>query len=118
EFLNGKYHLLFTIDGQRRIVIYKQSEIHYFFELIAPHTHISMQRKLKQVSFINNNQLDARRTTIYLPDSIKLNRPTTQINEVLNKLEYLIELYKQNRIHKYFIDFSISERTRKSYQII
>lgn len=118
EFLQTKYKLPFAIDGQRRIAIYKQSDIHYFFELISPHTHISMQRKLKQVSFINNNQLEAKRTTIYLPSTINLDRPTVQINRALRNLDYLIHLYKQNKIHKYFIDIPIAEGKRKSYQIV
>lgn len=118
EFIRGKYELQFAIDGQKRIALYKQADIHYFFEIISPYTHISMQRKLKQASFINNREIKPRRTTIHLPKSIILEKPTAEINEALKNLDHLIHLYKQNNLHHHLIQTPMGSDKKKSYQIV
>jgi len=118
HYLNEKFQLPFNIDGQKRIALYDQFHIHYFLSLIAPFVHISMQRKLKQSSFLLDDKLDAKRTTVYLPISIQLDKPTAQINEALQQLDFFIELYKQEKLHEYLLPFQNKNIERKGYQIV
>lgn len=118
SFLYSKYQLAFTIDGQRRIALYKQSDIHYFFDLINPYIHISMQRKLRAISFINKKKLAKKRTTIYLPKTIQLTKPTAQINKALFHLDRLIKLYKQGKLNEYYIHLFNIKVEKLSYQIV
>ena len=117
DFLYNKYRLPFAVDGQRRIALYKQADIYHFLDLIDPYTHISMQRKLRQISFLNKDKLAKKRTTIYLPENIQLIKPTAQINEALYNLDKLIKLYKRRKLNKYYVE-SIKEKGEKfNYQI-
>lgn len=118
HFLNEEFHLPFNIDGQKRIALYDQFHIHYYLTLIEPFIHMSMQRKLKQSSFLLHDKLDAKRTTIYLPTSIQLDKPTAQINEALQQLDQFIELYKQQQLHEHFIPLQNKNIERKGYQIV
>src|SRR5699024_131311 len=76
------------------------------------------QRKLKQSSFLLDDKLDAKRTTVYLPISIQLDKPTAQINEALQQLDFFIELYKQEKLHEYLLPFQNKNIERKGYQIV
>ncbi|MCR2822365.1 endonuclease [Lederbergia panacisoli] len=96
EILNKKFHLTFSIDGQNRLILYDQYQILYFLRLLEPYIHTSMNRK----------QLDqglqktlASTTTIYLPTTFQLNKPTSEINNKLNKLNILMELIKTRKGH-------------------
>ncbi|HLR09755.1 MAG TPA: hypothetical protein VK120_00015 [Sporosarcina sp.] len=87
--LNLKFNLLFTIDGQDRLILYDQFQINYFLTLINPYMHPSMNRKMKRVTILKKV---ANRTTITLPNSIQLNKPTKQINDVIESISTPLSL--------------------------
>lgn len=84
----NNWNLKFKIDGQNRLILYDQFQIIYFLHLIAPWMHKSMIRKM--ISSLPLRTV-AKRTTIYLPTSYRLEKPTSEINE---KLSALSSLYK------------------------
>lgn len=119
HFLKEKYHLQFHLDKQNRIILYDQFQVYYFLFLVLPYMHESMYRKLiNRYNFIFD--LSPKRTTIYLPASIQLRSPTKEINAALEKLDNLINCYKNGKFYeKYlFISKNINEIQTKGYQII
>ncbi|MES1046895.1 hypothetical protein FOA22_20775 [Heyndrickxia oleronia] len=64
EVLSRKYHLLFKLDLQNRLILYDELQIHYFLRMIEPYIHPSMVRKV--ISAKNSSTTFAKkRTTIY-----------------------------------------------------
>lgn len=119
SYLFRKFHLKFLIDGQNRLILYDQFQIIYFLHLISPWLHESMQRKtLPEQRF----KPLAKRTTIYLPDKFKLQKPTLEINEQLYLLNTLFPANTDTICPEYiFNTFKIIRKTDqyfKSYQII
>lgn len=119
NFLYEKYNLSFRLDKQNRIILYDQFQIHYFLYLVMPFLHESMHRKNLLLCNIKNN-LVARRTTIYLPTSIRLGSPTADTGAALAHLDSMIDQYKKGRFYKryqkYFFNKDVTET--KSYQIV
>ena len=79
KLLTQKYSLFFSLDGQNRLVLYDQPQIYFFYRLVYPSLHSSMNRKMiktKQTPC----KTSPKRTTIYLPKEITLSKPTYEIN--------------------------------------
>lgn len=119
DYLFSKFHLKFLRDGQNRLILYDQFQIIYFLHLISPWLHKSMDRKkLPEQRF----RPIAKRTTIYLPAKIKLQKPTLEINDKLHILNSL--LYEDtgticpNLIFNAFKPILKTDQHLKSYQII
>lgn len=115
DFLQMKYGLSFSLDGQNRLLLYDQFQILYFLKLVEPYIQESMNRK-KRVQSVPKKIAD--RTTIYLPADIILTKPTAEINDQYKKLSLLSALAKD---YKSFFkqNILVSEQTldSKSYQI-
>ncbi|MFD2679319.1 endonuclease [Bacillus seohaeanensis] len=119
--LQQKFSLYFSLDSQNRLILYNQSQILYFHQLVRPYLHSSMDRKV--IKFNEENKVfSPKRTTIYLPTNIHIKKPTNEINLKLNLLPHL---YKIIASRESYLDFYkkriLPLRTiqpRKSYQII
>ncbi|WP_318615790.1 endonuclease [Sporosarcina sp. YIM B06819] len=88
EILFNKFKLHFVKDGQNRLLIYDQFQIIYFLSLVSPWLHAAMSRKAMPIQPLRSI---AARTTIYLPAKYELSKPTSEINERLNKLHTLFD---------------------------
>ncbi|WP_082195183.1 hypothetical protein [Bacillus andreraoultii] len=119
--LNRKYLLSFSRDSQNRLVIYDQRQIYYFIRLTQPYMHKSMVRKSFPIPH-KNTPNQAYRTTIYLPETIKLTKPTYQINKQLENLSDILDIVKVRESYLNFYKnklLVLNEITiRKSYQVI
>src|SRR5699024_11603363 len=62
----------------------------------------------------------SKRTTIYLPATIPIKYPTTEINDALKKLDYLINSYKNNVFYDQYLPLNDNGTNEeiKGYQII
>lgn len=78
-----------------------------------------MHRKFK-ISFHYNHNLQPRRTTIHLPNSIDIKFPTKEINERLLRLDNLIKSYKNSIFYEKHLSSVLEKDGTKtnSYQII
>ena len=118
KFLSSKFYLSFRLDNQNRIILYDQYQIHYFFHLITPFTHVSMHRKMPN-RFNHSFDIKAKRTTLYLPKQLEIKKPTKEINEMLVKLENLIKIYKSGLFYeKYISKIQQLQIEPKPYQIV
>ncbi|WP_438296403.1 endonuclease [Sporosarcina sp. FA15] len=119
QLILERFNLRFVIDGQNRILLYDQFQIIYFLHLVSPWLDESMNRKALPVQSLRPI---AKRTTIYLPTKFKLLKPTTEINEKLDKLHTLLDDSKKELcIHNIFLIFNPLLANRgdvKGYQII
>ncbi|MCG7344359.1 endonuclease [Sporosarcina sp. ACRSL] len=88
QLLWDNWRLKFSIDGQNRLILYDQFQIIYFVHLISPWIHESMDRKILPTQPLRTI---AKRTSIYLPTTYKIEKPTVEINM---KLSTLSSLYK------------------------
>lgn len=102
DFLHKKYGFHFSLDAQNRLLLYDQYQIIYFLKLVDPYIHESMNRKRRMPYKLKKI---ADRTTIYLPNEIKISKPTAEINEQYKKLALLlslsenyIEFFRQNTL--------------------
>lgn len=120
DFIASKYKLTFSIDGQRRIILYDQYQIHYFLHLIYPYLHHSMYRKFIHKSSLYKT-VPAKRTTIYLPKEICISKPTKEINEAMQTLSSIVYDFREgcfySKYHDYMNQYFIP-RTNRSYQIV
>lgn len=118
-FLKDKYFISFHIDKQNRIILYDQKQIHFFLSVVEPYMHSSMYRKLIPSYNIKNITLQ-KRSTIYLPTTIKIDSPTKEINTALPGLESIIRHFKNQSFYKkYYRSSIVSENIPiKGYQII
>lgn len=119
NFLYEKYNLSFRLDKQNRIILYDQFQIHYFLYLVMPFLHESMHRKTLPFCNFKMNIM-ARRTTIYLPTSIRLDSPTKDIGTALIYLTSMINQYKKDGFYKKYNKdlFNKDINEAASYQII
>ncbi|MEK4023914.1 endonuclease [Sporosarcina sp. FSL W7-1283] len=85
--LFDKFGLHFAFGGQNRLILYNQFQITYFLKLVSP--WISEAMKRKEAVELPRRPV-SKRTTIYLPSTISLLKPTAEINEKLNRLDTLI----------------------------
>ncbi|WP_419158289.1 endonuclease [Rossellomorea sp. BNER] len=87
--LARKYSLYFKLDSQNRLILYDQLQIFYFLRIVDPYIHSSMNRK---IYFPQETPTNRKRTTIYLPKSIHLKKPTAEINKQLFHLHVIKEI--------------------------
>ncbi|WP_343063282.1 endonuclease [Halobacillus locisalis] len=118
DLLYKKYNLLFSLDGQKRLVIYNRASINYFLFLTSPFHHSSMSRKmLKQKLRISPTP--SKRTTLSIPANIILTKPTNQINQKLENLTEIFESIEQKEFyHRYQFIFRKKNVPSKKYQIV
>jgi len=120
QLLYKKFYLTFSQDKQNRLLLYDQKQILYFLHLVKPYVHPCMSRKLIAQNLNKTVIKDKKRTTITLPDYIKVNAPTKEIHQILNYLPRLIKILKSKHQYEYlfknnfYLDKAIS---RKSYQL-
>ncbi|WP_338788291.1 endonuclease [Metabacillus sp. FJAT-53654] len=122
ELLNTFYKLTFRLDGQNRLILYEKAQILYFLEIIQPYLHSSMQRKF----FIPHNDSISKtnkRTTIYLPSSIHLKKPTSEIHNILANLSKLQPLFRnsllyQDLIKTTYLNIKSATSKGKGYQVV
>lgn len=121
KFLFNRYKLNFKLDGQNRLILYNQFDVHYFLHIVALYMHPSMLRK---VHYRHNiiTKASSIRTTIYLPSSILLKKPTKEINNIILVTEKLSKIIKTGTFYKkWFLEFSpyLSNPTeRLPYQVV
>jgi hypothetical protein len=119
--IRKKYLLTFSLDGQGRLILYDKPSIYYFLNIIRHYLHTCMRRK---DVIITPHQISShpksKRTTIYLPKSLKIEQPTSQIKESLLQLPNLInEIADTNNLDKlYRWRQKQNLSSRKAYQII
>jgi LAGLIDADG DNA endonuclease family len=122
QLLKSKYSLLFLIDKQNRIILYDQFQIHYFLYLISPYLHPCMYRKTITFCEIYYRISNSKRTTIYLPDNLKLTSPTREINEKLSVLPDIFSIIKGGDFYTNglltFIESTKTSVTKRPYQIV
>jgi hypothetical protein len=118
DLLSKKFHLYFKLDAQNRLILYDQLQIYYFLFLIDPYIHPSMKRKI--VPRRHPHKV-AKRTTIYLPTTIILSKPTKEIHKSLENLHslYRITMNRDSFIQFYkdVISHNHLNQETKGYQI-
>jgi len=119
--LQEKFYLSFKLDSQKRLILYDQPQIYYFLKLIEPYLHPCMNRK--SICDEQTPQLtESKRTTIYLPEQLLLQRPTKEINEQLLCAQKILHQLEKRQIFLNFYRFSHSllsdKRNLKGYQIV
>jgi hypothetical protein len=120
NLLEKKFYIYFSLDGQNRLLLYDQPQIIYFYRLISPYLHFSMDRKI--IKFNEETaKVFPKKTTIYLPIDVHINKPTSEINKQLNLLP---KLYKIIDSRESYLEFYIkrilplrNRHSKKSYQI-
>ncbi|MDV6376979.1 hypothetical protein ORD22_01710 [Sporosarcina sp. GW1-11] len=120
QLLFKKFKLRFSVDGQNRLILYDQFQIIYFLKLVSPWLSPAMERKAAVMLPLKPI---AKRTTVYLPSTINLRKPTAEINEKLVKLYSLFCLEKKSVcLHTIFKEFeqlaSIKHTMAAGYQIV
>lgn len=80
RLLYETFRLHFSIDGQKRLLLYDRLQIEYFLHLVEPWMQPSMVRKQKTASPIKRV---AKRTTLHLTSNLLLRTPTRTINEAI-----------------------------------
>lgn len=120
-FLQQKFQLKFSLDAQNRLILYDSFQIHYFLYLIHPYIQQHcLYRKTRDHSFIFQT-ISARRTTIYLPSDIPVNKPTQDINNILSHLSIMSSHFKKGRFYDNYlrcITTFVQDIDKKSFQII
>lgn len=119
HLIKSFYNLTFKLDGQNRIILYEKAQIYYFLDVVEPYLHNSMRRKF----FIPHNDSLVKankRTTVYLPSFIHLNKPTSEIHNILEnlpKLRALVinSLTYQELIKEFFFDIKLASHKGKGY---
>lgn len=121
KILGQKYLLFFSRDGQNRLLLYDQLQIYYFYRMIQPYIHPTMNRKMIPMDQ-NKAHASTKRTSIYLPINISLTKPTFEINHKLDILPTLLQIAKNHEQYidlykNHFLHFKNQEHI-KPYQII
>lgn len=93
NLLYDKFRLHFVVDGQNRLILYDQFQIMYFLRLVSPWLQDSMSRKAAVELPLRPI---AKPTTVYLPSSVQLTKPTVEINDKLTRLHSF--LYPDEKI--------------------
>ncbi|WP_162805683.1 hypothetical protein [Sporosarcina sp. PTS2304] len=91
--LNSKFNLLFAIDGQKRLLLYDQLQINHFLSLVNPWIHPLFHYKRKNSTALKSI---AKRTTLRLPNHIKLTKPTAEINKIIEQHAGNVEITDEN----------------------
>lgn len=110
--LNLKFNLLFSIDGQKRLLLYDQLQINYFLQLVEPWMQPIMIRKMKTAL---PYKTIAKRTTLTVTSNFQFERPTKELNETI---AHYIDDVELNAQHFQKWNYARRERNEmKSYQI-
>jgi len=121
QILLEKFQLSLKMDSQNRLLLYDQSQIYYFLKLIQPYTHPCMGRKMIHSQSIQEIPIKAKRTTIYLPDSILLRKPTEEINHVLSYTNFILTQLEDRgtflKLYQSTKQIFLTEYEYKSYQV-
>lgn len=119
DLLYNKFSLRFQRDGQNRLLLYDQFQIIYFLHLVTPWLNEAMQQKAMPVQPLRPI---AKRTTIYLPETTKLTKPTAEINNALENLKHLFnddgKTLCISTIYNTFSPMLETKTPTKSYQIV
>lgn len=120
QMLWRKWKLQFKMDGQNRLILYDKFQIHYFLNLVSPWLHESMKRKALPVQPFRPI---AKRTTVYLPTTYQIEKPTAEINDKLSSLLSLFidpvtNTVCNDDIFHTFLPFRAIQKEVNSYQII
>lgn len=119
QLLFNKFKIRFLIDGQNRLLLYDQFQIIYFLHLVSPWLNESMNRKSMPQQPLRPI---AKRTTIYLPTTCNLTKPTSEINKKLNNLDNLFSNSSKHvciqNIFSIFTPIIENNKDVKGYQII
>ncbi|PIC75938.1 hypothetical protein CSV74_13455 [Sporosarcina sp. P19] len=91
--MNSKFNLLFTVDGQRRLILYDQLQIKYFLSVVTPWIHPLFTYKIKDLAV---HKPVAKRTTIRLPNQISIPAPTKEINQMIQQYVSSIQVTGDN----------------------
>ena len=91
--MNSKFNLLFTIDGQRRLILYDQLQIKYFLSIVTPWIHPLFSYKIRNEEV---HKPVAERTTIRLPNQISIPAPTKEINQMIQQYASSIQVTSNN----------------------
>lgn len=121
KLLHTKFYLSFKVDGQQRLLLYDQPQIYYFLKLVEPYIQPCMNRKSLDSIETSEPLHYLKRTTIYLPKQILLQKPTKEINE---RLIYTYQILQQFKDRKTFLQFyysnlplRLTKQISKGYQI-
>ncbi|WP_085506038.1 hypothetical protein [Thalassobacillus devorans] len=122
EVLHQKLNLKFSMDKKNRLALYDRSSIIYFLYLVNSYVNPCMIRK----TWINEliyYELPANRTTLYLPNSYHPQKPTMDINHLLNNLEKLWHICEKGQFfcgiyEPYLNKFTLTQYQRCDYQIV
>lgn len=121
-FLGHRFKLQFHVDKQKRLILYDSTSVHYFLSIIKSELHPSMYRKTLKQQYIHSLHHASKRSTIYLPTSISIVKPTRDINNQLNYLTNIWDRYKQERFYTeiYLFNLQLLDTTPelKGYQIV
>lgn len=107
--LTLKHSLLFSVDGQRRLILYDQFQINYFLHLVRPYMHSSQTPKMKTCSVLKPI---AKRTTICLDNSISISKPTLEINDKISQFACSFQLTEESFRR---LNFKRREQNETSY---
>lgn len=119
DLLKDKFHLYFSIDGQNRLILYDQPQIHIFLNRVEPYMHYSMDRKRNRGDKLHKDFLSKKRTTIYLNKSIKPLSPTKYIHLKINELN--IEDFISNWFRGFYKHYLVTKGEHEPsipYQIL
>ncbi|NNU84987.1 endonuclease [Geobacillus sp. BMUD] len=121
KLIKKRYGLTFKLDKYNRLVLYDKPQIIYFIRLIEPFVHESMSRKITIPSLPRQGP-KKKRTTIYLPSSIHISRPTQEIHHMLKQLPIIYNKLQDTALYRtWFIEnlsaLKINKATATPYQI-
>ncbi|SFD41991.1 LAGLIDADG DNA endonuclease family protein [Bacillus sp. OV194] len=88
--LYSKFNLSFKLDKQNRIILYNQPQIFHFLSIVEP--YIIMERKKFSNEISSKQTFISKRTTIYLPSCITIEKPTKDIINSMNVLPQLMKI--------------------------
>lgn len=115
QILFEHFNLQFSLDQQRRLVLYDQRSILRFLTIVRP--YLILSRKDIMIPSIHPYDIPIKkRTTIYLPNDIQITRPTTDIKRILGKLSDVLKLSELD-IDTLMIKRYKKTTPTKSYQI-
>ncbi|WP_191560068.1 endonuclease [Metabacillus idriensis] len=119
KILLDLFNLKFNTDGQNRLILYDQKQIFSFLRIVRPYIHESMLRKTIHSQHKQPFFETSKRTTIYLPASLRIIKPTEEIHGALEKLIYLSSdkiLHIYSDFHRTFVD--VEKVNKKGYQVM
>lgn len=118
NLLLNKFHLNFSTDNNKRLVLYNRRSILAFLSLVRPYLSKGMKRKDIYLENLKKEDLPLKkRTTVYLLERIVFNKPTAEIRKICNSLPEVLSIIEPKLHH--FLNMVEKKRDlpRKPYQI-